>query len=38
MSWMWKRLYLNPSTWSFKNSKYLATIMDDWAITCDEVA
>ena len=28
---------LNPSTCSFKNGKYLASIMDDSAVTCDEV-
>ena len=26
----------NPSTCGFKNEKYLASIMDDSAITCDE--
>ena len=38
MSWMLKRFYLNPSACSFENAKYLANIMDDWTITCDEVA
>ena len=27
----------NPSTYNCKNGKYLATIMDDSAIACDEV-
>ena len=33
---MWKRLYLTPSTYSCENGKYLAIIVDDSAITCDE--
>ena len=27
----------NPSAWSCKNGKNLASIMDDSAITCDEI-
>ena len=26
-----------PSTWSCKNRKYLASIIDDSVITCDEI-
>ena len=32
-----KGLYFSPATCSCKNGKYLASIMDDSAITCDEV-
>ena len=32
-----KKKFLNPATCSCKNGKYLASIMDDSAITCDEV-
>ena len=32
-----KGLYLSPATCSCENGKYLASIMDDSAITCDEV-
>ena len=34
---MWKDYICNPSTCSCKNASYLASIMDDLAITCDEV-
>ena len=27
----------NPATWSCKNGKYLASIIDDSVITCDEI-
>ena len=27
----------NPSICNYKNGKYLASIMDDWAIMCDEI-
>ena len=33
---MWKRLW-NPVTWSFENGKYLAGIMDELGIMCDEI-
>ena len=33
-----KKNYIwNPATFSCENGKYLATIMDDSAITCDEI-
>ena len=33
-----KKIYiLNPATCSCENGKYLASIMDDSAITCDEI-
>ena len=32
-----KKHIWNPSTCSSKNGKYLASIMDDSAITCDEI-
>ena len=34
---MWKRLYLESATCSRENGKYLANIMDDLVITCDEI-
>ena len=34
---MWKRLYLEPATCSCDNRKYLASIIDDLAIICDEI-
>ena len=33
---MWKTLYWNPATCSYKNGKYLASI-DNSVITCDEI-
>ena len=33
---MWKRLCLEPATCSWQNGKYLASIMDDSTIICDE--
>ena len=32
-----KNYVFNPTTWSCENGKYLASIMDDSAITCDEI-
>ena len=32
-----KKYIWNPATCSCKNGKYLASIMDDSAITCDEI-
>ena len=32
-----KDYILNPATCSCKNCKYLASIIDDWVITCDEI-
>ena len=32
-----KNYVWNPATCSCKNGKYLASIMDDSAITCDEI-
>ena len=37
MSKMWKNCIWNPATCNFENWKYLASIMDDAAIICDEV-
>ena len=34
---MWKRLYLESCTCSCENGKYLANIMGDSVITCDEI-
>ena len=35
---IWEKDYFwNPSTCSSKNGKYLASIMDDSVITCDEI-
>ena len=34
---MWKTLYWNPATCSCKNGKYLASIIDNSVITCDEI-
>ena len=34
---MWKRLCWKPSKCICENGKYLASIMDDSMITCDEV-
>ena len=35
---MWKKNYIwNSSTCSCENEKYLESIMDDLAITCDDV-
>ena len=35
---MWKKDYIwNPATYSWKNGKYLAIIIVDWVITCDEI-
>ena len=34
---MWKRFYLDPATCSCENEKYLASIMNDSAIMCDEI-
>ena len=34
---MWKKKNWNPATCSCKNGKYLASIMNDSAIACDEV-
>ena len=34
---MWKDYIWNPSTCGFKNRKYLASIIDDSVITCDDV-
>ena len=34
---MWKRYTSNPATCSGGNAKYLASIMDDSAIKCDEI-
>ena len=37
-SCMWKKkIVWNPATCSCKNGKYLASIMDDSSITCDEI-
>ena len=42
-TWMWKRhvcekdYVWNPATCNCENGKYLASIMDDSMITCDEV-
>ena len=36
-SCMWKKYVWNPATCSFENGKYLASIMDDLAITCVEI-
>ena len=35
-SYMWK-MFWNPATCNWENGKYLASIMDDSAIICDEV-
>ena len=32
-----KKIVWNPATCSCKNGKYLASIMDDSSITCDEI-
>ena len=32
-----KKYIWNPSTCNFENGKYLASIMDDSAITCDQI-
>ena len=34
---MWKIFFWNPATCSSENGKYLANIMDNSAIMCDEV-
>ena len=34
---MKKNYFWNPATCSYENEKYLASIMDDSAIICDEV-
>ena len=34
---MLKEIVWNPVTCNCKNGKYLASIMDDSAITCDEI-
>ena len=34
---MRKNYIWNPATYSCKNGKYLANIMDDSVITCDEI-
>ena len=34
---MWKDYVWNPTTFDCENWKYLASIMDDSMITCDEV-
>ena len=34
---MWKNYIWNPATFNFENGKYLASIMDDSTIICDEV-
>ena len=36
-SYMWKDYIWNPSTCISKNGKYLANIMNDSVITCDEI-
>ena len=32
-----KDYVLNPAPWNCENGKYLASMMDDSAITCDEI-
>ena len=34
---MWKDYIWNPAKWSYENSNYLASIIDDSVITCDEI-
>ena len=35
---MCKKDYIwNPTTWSFENAKYLATITENSVITCDKI-
>ena len=35
---IWEKYYIwNPATYSFKNGKYLASVVDDSVITCDEI-
>ena len=34
---MWKKYVWNPGTCNCENGKYLASIMDDSVITCDEL-
>ena len=36
-SYMWKDYIWNPATWSCKNGKYLASIVDDPVITCYKI-
>ena len=36
-SYMWKDYIWNPATWSCKNGKYLASIVDDSVMTCDKI-
>ena len=34
---MWKDYVLDPATCSYENAKYLASIMGDSAIMCNEI-
>ena len=34
---MWERLYLKSASCTCQNGKYLARIMDDLGITCEEI-
>ena len=37
-SHVWEKVYIwNPATCSCENGKYLASIMDDSVITCEEI-
>ena len=36
-SYMWKKLYFESCACSCKNGKYLASIIDDSVVTCDEI-
>ena len=34
---MWKRLCWNPSTCGYETEKYLASIIDNSVLTCDQI-